>query len=243
MACWVFLGDGLGDPVVEEFIRYPKSAIFEMGTRFHGLLFDDIKNSTALSRTREECIKYIAATDILITCNAAADLRAIGFTSRDMRAVAKKVRDVGMFFSPRRNHQPMALRHIVFLYFGIIIQDNGRVHSPATDATFAIWLYLYRMDAIERQIREKKNIECCWRVYASGFSEIIYDANKETSRLYREYFKEHRDWPTALRNVDYFGSIRYPEPWSALEFVDPDEPDVPMKGESIEIEEEFEFMA
>ena len=143
-ACWVYLGNGLGSPAVEEFVRLPAYAVFDDCRRYHGLTRDDIKYACALSFVRLKCIKYIAETDVLVTVNAAADLRAIGFSSHDMRTVQRKIRDIGMYYSPRRDHQPMSLRIIAFLYFGIIIQENGKPHSPAVDATIAAWLYLYR---------------------------------------------------------------------------------------------------
>ena len=95
LACWVYLGGGKGRTALEEFVRYPKYQIADMGTKFHGLLFDGIKNAGHISAIRGRVIKYIAATDVLVGCNVASDLRSLGFTMGDYIAVRQKVRDVG----------------------------------------------------------------------------------------------------------------------------------------------------
>ena len=162
-------------------------------------------------------IKYIAAADVLVGCNVESDLRSIGFTEGDYIAVRQKVRDVGLFYSPRLNGQPMSLRHLVYLHLGVVIQDNRNKHSPGTDAIAAMWLYMYRMDEIEKQFRERSSNQLNWRKHESGFFELRYEPNKETSRLYREYFAKRNDWPIAIRKD------KRASKWNDQEFVNPDE--------------------
>ena len=116
-----------------------------------------ISKGKFLSFVRAKFIEWICQTDILVTVNAASDLRALGLTGHDMKLIYHKIRDVGLVYSPRLNRQPMSLRNIVFLYFGRIVQANGGTHSPQLDATSAIWLYFYRMEEIEKQLSGKSS--------------------------------------------------------------------------------------
>ena len=146
-----------------------------------------------------------------------------------MKKLYPKIRDIGLFYSPRTNGTPMALKYIAFLYFGIIIQENGKQHSPQVDATIAIWLYLYRMHEVEKQFRERHRNTNYIRTHNSGYKELTYAANKETSRKYKEYFTKYTNWPSQIQNIvinPQAGRIikrKEPIKWNTIDFVNPDE--------------------
>jgi len=97
---WVVIIDTNKKLLYESLVKFPKSDIKQLNTRFHGIELHHLKYAIGNNQNRETCLDFLACCDYVIGCNIKSDLAALSLSSIDILKLGHKLIDIGTAFNP-----------------------------------------------------------------------------------------------------------------------------------------------
>lgn len=180
LCLWIAIADETCTLMYESFAKPPRNNIHNLGTRFHGLEWTDIKFARHLPMLRQQVIDFCMQANYIVGFNIMSDLKSLDFQPSEIAVFSNKIVDLAHCLSPRRN-SPLALRFIAYLSLGVASLQQGS-HSPVDDTVVTAWLFAKYYN----QIMAKRE------------NELDLSPNLEIAELLDNFTRANRKWPRSL---------------------------------------------